>query len=146
MDNFNADRLLTMPPEEALLIRINEVLGISLNPRYVKIGDVIMSDGAYLDIVIKARDDNPEAIQFVTGECVVKIERLDITEVFGPVVNVEYDGKISTYDIGRILEQRTGIVFDENDFIDQVITPVNNTLFINSISRRWFGQITVLSP
>jgi hypothetical protein len=146
MDNFNADRLLTMSPEEALLIRINEVLGISLNPRYVKIGDVIMSDGAYLDIVIKARDDNPEATQFVTGECVVKIERLDITEVFGPVVNVEYDGKISAYDIGRILEQRTGIVFDENDFIDQVITPVNNTLFINSISRRWFGQITVLSP
>lgn len=145
MANFSLEQLLRFTPYEAALISFNEQHGTQLNPRYVELTEVIGSEGPQVSLRLKAASipPNSEENRF-TNQALITIQRLDIGALFAGAVRIPYSGQIVSYDVGRILTQRSGIVFDPSDFMDQVLTPESNILKASPKSLRWYGQLTVL--
>lgn len=146
MGAFTLEHLLRMAPYEALLISYNELHGTQLNPRYVVIDEIIDSTGPELTLRLKAASfpPNSEEGRF-TGEGTITVQRLDIGELFGNVpVAIPTGGRMLSYDAARYLTQRSGIVFDSNDFVETILTPENNVLRASPNSLRWYGQLTIV--
>ncbi|MCY1285786.1 hypothetical protein D9M68_17900 [compost metagenome] len=144
MSNFTLTQLLQMTPLEALLIAYNETHGTQLNPRFVEVDRVIGSTGQQLSVRLKARSNisSREHQRFIgSGEFVVN--RLNLSDLFTTPVQIPYSEAISSPDVGRNITQITGIVFDDNDFVKDVITVDNNVIQAHPESLRWYGEMTV---
>lgn len=141
--NFTTEQLLQLPPFEAALIAYNDQHGTQLNPRFVELDGVVNNDGSWVTIRLKAREDNPnkEDRRF-NGQCTITIERLDLGETIG-TVKIPYIDSITTPDVGSNITKQVGIIFDENDFIKDVITETNTVVRANPESLRWYGEMTV---
>lgn len=146
MSIFTTAELLTYKPTEALLILINESLGTSLNPRYVEIGDIVASDGLQATVEIKAlvNEANEEPVRF-TGQGTIDFTRLDIGQFFDGQYSLTYDVAITSYDVARMITDNTGILFDERDFVNSVITSDSNKLTASPNSLRWVGELSIVT-
>lgn len=144
MSNFTLEQLLQMTPLDAALIAYNEEHGTHLNPRYVVIDQIVDSDGPNLVVRLKARADltNPSEQRF-TGSCLITIVRLDMGVIFRDPFQIPYIDAIASPDVGNTINRKVGIVFDENDFIQDVITPENNVVRAHPNSLRWYGEMIV---
>lgn len=145
MSNFSLEQLLQWSPLEALLIAYNDKFGTQLNPRYVELVHVIPDDAGRAIVKLKARGVLPNADDqrfFNSGS--FSIQRLDLGELFDSVFAIEQFDRIMSRDVARIITQRTGVVFDENDFIEDILTPENNILQVSPYSLRWHGQLTIV--
>lgn len=145
MNYFTTEKLLTYPPVNALLIATNEKLGLSLHPSYVAVGEVYEPVGLLAKVEISSRTEvpNSEELRF-TGKGWVVIDRIDISTFFDGQYAVTYDGAITSYDVARIITEQTGILFDERDFPDTVITAQSNKLVVSPRSLRWVGELTIV--
>jgi hypothetical protein len=144
MANFSLEQLLQYPPLEALMISYNEVFGTQLNPRYVELVHVIPGEAGQCTVKLKARDVLPNKDEqrfFNTGE--FALQRLNLGEVFAEEFSIEHVGEIVSHDVGRIITQKTGVVFDASDFVSEVLTPENNVLKAAPESLRWYGSLTI---
>ncbi len=144
MSNFSLEQLLQWPPVEALMIAYNDKFGTQLNPRYVEIVHVIPGDDGQAVVKLKARDVLPNAEDrrfFNSGS--FSIQRLDLGALFDNVFVIEQLDRIMSRDVARIITQRTGVVFDANDFIEDILTPENNVLRASPYSLRWYGELTI---
>ncbi|MNP89219.1 hypothetical protein D3C85_16230 [compost metagenome] len=144
MANFSLVHLLKYDPFEALLIAYNDVHGTSLNPRYVMLDSVTPSLGRDVTVRLKARPDipNEEEKKFSNvGE--ITVRRLDLTALFGEQFELEHVGEVVSHDVAKVIARVTGIVFDQNDFIDDVITIENNVLKASPVSLRWHGTLVI---
>lgn len=145
MSNFTLQQLLTYDPVTALCIRINDVLDTALNPRYVELKVMEPAETRRIRVRVIAREHLPnKEHQFFTGQCDLMIDRVDIAEVIGSTLEVPYDNAITARDVGNYLHRTAGIVFNEDDFSEQIITPTDNQLIMNPRSLRWFGRLTIV--
>lgn len=145
MKYFTTEKLLTYSPTDALLIAINEKLGTSLHPSYVKVSEVTNPNGLLATVEVTASDVAPNSQDHrFSGKGSVTIDRIDIGPFFGGQYVIEYDGAIASYDVARTITAQTGILFDERDFTDQVITGVSNKLKVSPRSLRWVGELTIV--
>lgn len=144
MANFSLEQLLKYTPFEALLIAYNEQHGTTLNPRYVALDSVLSSNGRNATVRLKARADlpNQEEKKF-TNQGDIIIERLNIGELFNEPFYLRYAGRIVARDVATAITKVTGVVFDENDFIEDIITVSNNKLKASPNSLRWYGEMTI---
>lgn len=144
MSNFPLEQLLQMSPFEAMLIAYNEEHGTQLNPRFIAIDQILSSDGPTLSLRLKARTDLPNKDdQRFSNACIITVERLNFADLFTAPFIVPYGEAITSFDVGRNITQKTGVVFDENDFISDVITPDNPIVRAGLHSLRWYGELTV---
>lgn len=145
MSNFTLQQLLTFDPKTALCIRINEILGSTLNPRYVTLTNLQPNSARRVTVRVAASQDLPNKDEALfEGQCDLSIDRLDIGDVVGGSLVLDYNGEILARDIGNHLTESAGIVFDNDDFTDQIITPTDNVLIMNPRSLRWYGQLTII--
>lgn len=144
MSNFTLEQLLQLPPYDALLINYNEEHGTALNPRYVQLDEIIDSDGPELLVRLKANPSlpNSEEKRFINS-AVITVNRMDIGALFVGPVDIPYSTHIFSHDVARVIQQRTGIVFTQDDFIDKVITPDDPILSTASTSLRWYGHLVI---
>lgn len=144
MTYFTTEKLLTYPPFNALLIAANDALGSSLNPKYVEEGAVLSTSGNLLtlEIVASTGDNNRLDKRFV-NKGRLTVERIDLATFFEGSVEIEYGAAISSLDVARIIGERTGIVFEERDFVRSVIRPNSNKLVAAPHSLRWVGELTI---
>lgn len=147
MKFFTTEKLLTFTPESATLIAINERVGTTLHPSYVKIGEVTDAVGLLARVEIEALTTLPNSEEHrFSNKGWVTIDRIDISAFFGGQFAVEYDGKISSLDVARLITSRTGILFDERDFVESVLTEQSNKLVASPRSLRWVGELTIVKP
>lgn len=145
MDYFTTEKLLTYAPVSALLIAVNEKLGTSLHPSYVTVGEVTAPNGLLATVEISASAEVPNSQEKrFSGKGTVTIDRIDIGPFFGGQYAVKYDGAITSYDVARLITDQTGILFDERDFPDSVITAQSNKLKVSPRSLRWVGELTIV--
>lgn len=146
MKYWTPDKLLTFPPANALLIATNDALGTSLHPDYVVVGEVYDADGMTAKVDITSRTVEPNSLEKrFSNKGFVTIDRMDIGTFFDGSYTIEFDGSIASQDVSRIISEATGIVFDERDFLESVITPLSNKLVASPRSLRWVGELTILS-
>jgi len=144
MANFTLEQLLQYHPYDALLIAYNDIHASTLNPRYVELVGVV-DNGSSALVTLKARQGSPDDGEFrFSNQCEIEVIRLDLSELFGETLTVEYSGEIVSHDVANIISKRTGVVFDASDFEAVVITPENNQLVAAPTSLRWYGQLTIL--
>ena len=144
MSNFSLEQLLQMDPYEALLIAYNEEHGTQFNPRYVVLDAIVGSDGPQLTVRLKARADLPNKDdQRFSGTCTITVNRLNLADFFVDPFVIPYDTNITSLDVGNTINARTGIVFDENDFIRTIVTPESDMVEASPSSLRWYGQLIV---
>lgn len=141
MNYFTTEKLLTYPPVSALLIAANQKLGLSLHPSYVIVGEVYEPNGLLAKVEVAARTEEGR----FSNKGWLTIDRIDIGTFFDGQYVVTYDGAITSYDVARIITEQTGILFDERDFPDSVITPQSNKLVVSPRSLRWVGELTIIS-
>ncbi len=145
MNYFTTEKLLTYDPVSALVISINQKLGSSLNPAYLTVGEVTNPNGLLATVEIAASEIAPNAQEKrFSGKGTVTIDRIDIGSFFGGRYAIEYDGAITSYDVARTITAQTGILFDDRDLTDQVITGVSNKMKVNPRSLRWVGELTIV--
>lgn len=145
MGYFSTEKLLTYPPINALLIATNEKLGLSLHPSYVKVGEVTNPNGLLATVEISASNEMPNTEEHrFSGKGTITIDRIDIGAFFGGQYAIAYDGAVTSYDVARIITAQTGILFDERDFTDLVITAQSNKLKVSPRSLRWVGEVTIV--
>lgn len=146
MNYFTTEKLLTYAPLNALLIATNQKLGMSLHPSYVTVGEVYEPNGLLAKVKVTARTEVPNSEEGrFSNEGWLTIDRIDIGTFFDGQYVITYDGAITSYDVGRIITEQTGILFDERDFPDSVITPQSNKLVVSPRSLRWVGELTIIS-
>lgn len=146
MNYFTTEKLLTYPPVSALLIAANQKLGLSLHPSYVTVGEVYEPNGLLAKVEVAARTEVPNSEEGrFSNKGWLTIDRIDIGTFFDGQYVVTYDGAITSYDVARIITEQTGILFDERDFPDSVITPQSNKLVVSPRSLRWVGELTIIS-
>lgn len=144
---FSTETLLTFKPVEALLIAINNSLGTSLHPHYVKVGEVLSADGLKATVEVIARDDQPNIDDNrFSGSGTVTFNRINIGAFFGETYSIGYDTAITSFDVARMITADTGILFDERDFVETVITSDSNVLTASPNSLRWVGELAILTP
>jgi hypothetical protein len=145
MSFFTTEKLLTYLPINALLIATNEKLGLSLHPSYVSVGEVTAPNGLLATVEITARDEEPNSLEKrFSGKGTVTIDRINIATFFGGPYSIKYDGAISSFDVARIITEQTGILFDDRDFPDAIITAQSNKLVVSPRSLRWVGELTII--
>lgn len=144
MSNFTLTQLLQMPPLDALLVAYNDVHGTQLNPRFVEVEQIGPSVGPDLTVRISARTglSNREFQRF-TGTGTFTVTRLNLADLFTAPVIIPFSEAIASPDVGRNITQITGIVFDDNDFIKDVITSENTVVRAHPDSLRWYGEMSV---
>lgn len=144
MANFTLDQLLTYTPLQAALIAFNDVHGTQLNPRFVELDKIVSSNGQDIVLRLKARTSNPNAEDNrFGGSGDITVKRLNLATIFPRPFVMEYFGEVVSHDVARTITERTGIVFDQNDFESVVLTPTNAILKASPNSLRWYGQMTV---
>lgn len=147
MTNFTAADLLRYSPLEALFISYNEEHGTDLNPRFVEVVEVVPSTGPSVQVKVRARNHQPNSEkERATGEGTITVNRLDLNDFFGGSIKVPYENSVVSRDVVRLITQRNGIVFDESDVEDSLITPESNLLTANPNSLRWYGSVPVVKP
>lgn len=146
MVTFTTEKLLTFTPEQALTIAINNALQLSLHPHYVTytVKDSVDAKRATVEVAAKQTEPNVSDVR-VKNKGTVVLRRIDLTEFFGMNYRIDYDQAIHTRDVARIITDRTGILFDDRDFVDAVLTPGTNVLTANPQSLRWVGSLTIVS-
>lgn len=146
MAYFTTVKLLTYDPTSALLIAVNDQTGLSLHPSYVEVGPILSANGNLATVKITARNIAPnlEEKRFLNGGP-VEFTRLDLSSFFGGSFKIPYDGAISSLDVARIITDRTGIIFDDRDFQEAVITASANKLKASPNSLRWIGELTIIA-
>lgn len=144
MKYWTPDKLLTFPPDRALLIATNDALGTSLHPDYVVVGEVYDVQGNLAKVDITSRTVEPNSLeQRFANKGFVTIDRMDISDFFDGSFTIEYSGVISSKDVARIISDSTGIIFDDRDFTETLITPQSNKLVVSPRSLRWMGELTI---
>jgi hypothetical protein len=133
-----------MPPLDALMVAYNDVHGTQLNPRFIELDRVTGSTEQQITVRLKARShiSSREHQRFV-GNGEFAVNRLNLSELFTGGVQIPFSEAISSPDVGRNITQITGIVFDDNDFVKDVITVENNVIRAHPDSLRWYGELTV---
>lgn len=145
MANFTLEQLLQYPPYEALLIAFNDTHGTTLNPRFVQLDKVVASEGPVARVRIKATSVLPnKEDQRFSNQTELQVTRLDLADLFNQSFAIPYSGEIVSHDVARVISQRTGVLFEEADFVTEVITPTNNVLKAAPTSLRWYGQLTIV--
>lgn len=145
MANFNLVQLLKYSPFEAMLIAYNDEHGTTLNPRYVMLDRIVSSSGPEITVRLKARPDTPnrEEKKF-SNQGDITVRRLNLSDLFDEPFYLPYSGRIVSGDVATAITKVTGIVFDENDFVEDIITVDNTTLRASPNSLRWYGEMTIL--
>lgn len=144
MSTFALSDLLKYPPEEAMFIAFNIISGTNLNPRYIMVSERTPSTTAKMRVKIKARECGEGEEVHAKGEGSILVNRLNLNDFFNGEVKVPFDGRITSMDVANIINQRTGIVFDSDDFIEEIIEEQGGTLKASPISLRWFGEVAVI--
>ena len=147
MKFFTTEKLLTFSPESATLIAINERVGTTLHPSYVKVGEVTDPVGLLAKVEIEALlvPPNSQEGRF-SNKGWVTIDRLDIAAFFNGQFVIDFGEAISSLDVARLITERTGILFDERDFVEAVLTEQSNKLVASSRSLRWVGELAIVKP
>lgn len=144
MSYFTAMKLMTYLPEEALVIAINDAVGLSLNPKYVSIGEVQPAEDGRVRVTVTASRELPNSQEkrFLNGGSVL-LDRKDIAEFFDGGFAIVYDGVISSNDVVKTIQTKTGIRFDERDFLETVISADSPRLVVSPRSLRWVGELPI---
>lgn len=144
MSNFTLTQLLQLPPIDAMLIAYNEEHGTQLNPRFVEVDEINGSTGPSITVRLKARPDLPNKdLQRFNGVGTITVNRLNLADLFTTPFSIEFSEAIASPDVGRNITQITGIVFDDNDFVKDVITAENPVVRAHPDSLRWYGELIV---
>jgi len=145
MSNFTLEQLLQYPPLDALMICYNDVFGTQLNPRFVEVDRIEAGENGLATVKLKARKDLPNAEdqRFLnTGS--FTLQRLHLGEVFDELFQIVHVGEIVSHDVGRIITQKTGVVFSPSDFVTEVLDHEQNLLTAAPESLRWYGSLTII--
>lgn len=137
-------RLLKFTPDEAIIMMANSNLNTQLRSEIVRVGEVIPLDGLRARVTVTSIDAQYDMIQNpYVGRHTLEYSRYDLAEVFGQLF---IDVKLPTtvYNILDYITDRTGIVFDDNDFNNGVIEDTEFTLYAKSNSKRWVGGVKII--
>lgn len=146
MVTFTTEKLLTFTPAQALAISINNALSLNLHPDYVDFTVKQALDAKRALVEVAASQSEPNTLDpKVKNKGQVVLRRIDLVEFFGMNYRIDYDKAIHTRDVARIITDRTGILFDDRDFVDAVLTPGANVLTAHAQSLRWVGSLTIVS-
>lgn len=136
-------RLLKFSPDDAVLMMANQVLGTYLRPEIARVGAVLALEGRRTLVPIEVLDVTPEMIQNpYDGTFQLEYNRYDLTEVFGRIL-IEASLPTTVDNLIRTLSQKTGIVFDKDDFSNEVVDTASYTLIANPGSKRWVGDVEI---
>lgn len=140
--------LLRLPPWEAIIEMINRRYHMTIDPLATHLVALEEMSDNRLEITIalfpsaSSRNMLPP-----TKKMTVVYERLDLARFFGSSVSMGLPNRpVSTLDITQWLTQLTGVVFDKNDVIHEMIPIDDDTYQLNAHPRslRWVGGLTIV--
>ncbi len=139
--------LLRLPPWEAIIEMINRRYHMSIDPQSAQLVELDPLDDDRMEITLALKPSNTlRNLLPPTQQMTVIYRRLDLNRFFGGPLTLPPDSTIvSTLDLTHYLTQRTGVVFDKDDVIHEMI-PVGVSPYIlkaHPRSIRWVGELTI---
>lgn len=136
---------LRLPPWEALLEIVNDTHNLVLSPHTTTLRNMEVVDTETVEVTLSVnRSTSHRQLLPPFDEHVFQYQRLDLTRFFRVNTPVTVpDVPLTTKDLVRVLTDRTGVVFDINDFRHQSLDGVTPpyTLKAHPRSLRWVGQL-----
>lgn len=143
--NFTTTQLLRYHPLTALLILTNQASGLRLNIDQIRVERVEALEEGRARVTLEYFDDPaPVTRQLYTGRGTVICSRIDVEEFFGARdITLKVPYPTTTLDVLAAMQERTGIVFDLNDFEQDTAFEPSAELVAQSTSLRWVGKTTL---
>lgn len=139
--------LLGLHPWEALIEMINRHYTKALDPAYVTLVTIDQLTDEKIFITLALHPSTSLHNQLPPEELLsVVVTRLDLQRFFkGPVSMVFTRRPVTTLDITRRILDQTGIVFDKDDVVNEVVPTgaTNYLLKAHPRSMRWIGQLSI---
>jgi len=138
--------LLRLPPWEAIIELINRRYHMTIDPNMTSLVALDPMDDDRMEITLALR---PSTILYnllpPTRQMTVIYRRLDLNRFFGgPVIIPAEQAMTSTIELTKYLTQRTGVVFDKDDVIHEMIPPGEAyAMKAHPRSLRWVGELSI---
>ena len=142
--NFDTARLLKLAPLAALMVIVNQSRGTRLNPNQIRASQVVALDERRTQVLLEAyTPEDPFATQIYKGKARFVYKRLDLATFFGEHYKLDADLPTTSYNLLDKISRATGIVFDQNDFDNQVVRGTPFRLVAKPGSLRWVGELFI---
>lgn len=145
---LTATDYLALDPWEALIEIINQKYFLELDSATTKLVQFTPEGGTRTAIRLAAhRSARAGNLLPPSFERTFHYERIDLMAYFGttPIEIPNLRAPVSTHTLIERLSTQTGVVFDRNDFVNEIITSdaelADYTLLANPRSLRWVGQV-----
>lgn len=139
--------LLRLPPWEALIEAVNYHLQLTLDARSTRLVELDLLTDDRIEVTLAFNTSTSlRNLLPPTQQITVVYQRLDIGRFFGYALVLPPDTVFpSTVELTKYITQRTGVVFDKDDVIHEMI-PVGSSpyqLQAHPRSLRWVGTLTI---
>lgn len=140
---LNLKRLLKFSPTDAIFMMANSSLNTQLRPEIATVGEPVSLGGRRTRIGIFSTSHKPRMVQNpYTGNTVLEYNRYDLGDVFDQIL-LDITPPTTVKSILDEIVEKTGIVFDDQDFENERVDSSTYILKAAVSSKRWVGEVSV---